>query len=134
MTNLEKYTRLVEEAVANFSLPQDPNNLYDPLRYFMTLGGKRMRPILTLMATEAFGAQAQEGIQAALAVELFHNFSLIHDDIMDNAPLRRAQATVHEKWNSNIAILSGDVLLVKAYQCLASYEPSIFLKSLIRRP
>jgi geranylgeranyl diphosphate synthase type II len=124
MTNLEKYTRLVEEAVANFSLPQDPNNLYDPLRYFMTLGGKRMRPILTLMATEAFGAQAQEGIQAALAVELFHNFSLIHDDIMDNAPLRRAQATVHEKWNSNIAILSGDVLLVKAYQCLASYEPS----------
>lgn len=126
MTNLEKYTQLVEVGVQDFKFPAQPSNLYDPLRYFMTLGGKRMRPILTLMATEAFGIEPKEGLNAALAVELFHNFSLIHDDIMDNAPLRRAQSTVHEKWNPNIAILSGDVLLVNAYQCLASYEPSTF--------
>lgn len=126
MTNLEKYTRLIEEALQGFTLPQEPANLYDPLRYFMTLGGKRMRPILTLLATEACGKNAEEGLKAALAVELFHNFSLIHDDIMDAAPLRRGMSTVHEKWNANIAILSGDVLLVEAYACLGNYAPNSF--------
>jgi len=128
MKTLATYSELIENALRDFNLPQQPANLYEPLNYFLKLGGKRMRPILTLLAAEAFGKQAKDGLQAALAVELFHNFSLIHDDIMDAAPLRRGQQTVHEKWNANIAILSGDVLLVKAYQCLANYEPATFQK------
>ncbi|MFM6946694.1 MAG: polyprenyl synthetase family protein [Flavobacteriales bacterium] len=128
MKTLATYTELIENALRDFNLPQQPANLYDPLHYFLKLGGKRMRPILTLLAAEAFGKTAKDGLQAALAVELFHNFSLIHDDIMDAAPLRRGQQTIHEKWNTNIAILSGDVLLVKAYECLANYEPTDFKK------
>ena len=128
MKTLATYTELIETALSDFYLPPQPAHLYDPLRYFLNLGGKRMRPILTLLATEAFGKQAKDGLQAALAVEVFHNFSLIHDDIMDAAPLRRGQHTVHEKWNTNIAILSGDVLLVKAYECLANYDAVTFKK------
>ncbi|MFM8596856.1 MAG: polyprenyl synthetase family protein [Flavobacteriales bacterium] len=128
MKTLATYSELIEIALRDFNLPKQPSNLYDPLHYFLKLGGKRMRPILTLLAAEAFGKTAKDGLQAALAVELFHNFSLIHDDIMDAAPLRRGQQTIHEKWNTNIAILSGDVLLVKAYECLANYEPTDFKK------
>ena len=89
----------------------------------MTLGGKRIRPVLTLLSAELFSVPAEKALHAALSVELFHNFSLIHDDIMDAAPLRRAKQTVHTKWNQNIAILSGDVLLVKAYQEICQQEP-----------
>lgn len=128
MKTLATYTELIEDALRDFNLPQQPANLYDPLHYFLKLGGKRMRPVLTLLATEAFGKTAKDGLHAALSVELFHNFSLIHDDIMDAAPLRRGQQTIHEKWNTNIAILSGDVLLVKAYECLANYESTEFKK------
>lgn len=97
-------------------LPQQPSNLYEPVRYFLNLDGKRVRPLLVLIAADCFGGETKKALPAAAAVELFHNFSLIHDDIMDKAPLRRGKATVHEKWNNNIAILGGDVLLVKAYQ------------------
>jgi geranylgeranyl diphosphate synthase type II len=99
-----------------------PKELYDPQQYILSLGGKRIRPLLTLAGCELFGADPSHALQAALSVELFHNFSLMHDDIMDKAPLRRGQVTVHEKWNSNIAILSGDAMLVKAYQQLTVYE------------
>jgi geranylgeranyl diphosphate synthase type II len=116
MNSLETYSKLIEKEITAFSFPTNPLNLYDPLRYFMTLGGKRMRPMLTLMSAKLFDKTAEESMSAALAVELFHNFSLIHDDIMDDAPLRRAKETVHEKWNTNIAILSGDVLFVKSYE------------------
>jgi geranylgeranyl diphosphate synthase type II len=122
MNELESYSILIEQEIASIDLPQSPSNLYDPLRYFMTLGGKRMRPILTLMGAELFGTNRAEAIHAAVAVEVFHNFTLIHDDIMDEAPLRRNQETVHVKWNQNIAILSGDVLFVKAYQLLAMQQ------------
>lgn len=122
MEFIRSYTKTIEEEVSKLNLPQEPSNLYDPLRYFLSLGGKRMRPILTLLAAELFGAKAKDAMNAALAIEVFHNFSLIHDDIMDEAPLRRNQATVHTKWNANIAILSGDVLLVKAYELLADQE------------
>lgn len=101
---------------------QDPPELYDPIRYIMSLGGKRMRPLLTLMATYLFTDDWQKAIRPALAVEVFHNFTLMHDDIMDQAPLRRGQPTVHEKWNHNIAILSGDVMLVNAYDLLLNVE------------
>lgn len=107
---------LVEGKISTYDFPSTPNNLYDPLRYFMTLGGKRIRPVLTLLSAELFSCPAEEAIHASIGVELFHNFTLIHDDIMDVAPLRRAKPTVHTKWNENIAILSGDVLMVKSYQ------------------
>jgi geranylgeranyl diphosphate synthase type II len=116
---LNFYTQKVESYLENYRLPVSPANLYEPLEYFLGLGGKRLRPVLTLIAAELGGKSIDEAIHAALSIELFHNFSLIHDDIMDNAPIRRGLPTVHEKWNSNIAILSGDVLLVKAYELIS---------------
>lgn len=121
MKALEAYSHFVEQHCTGYSFRNEPSNLYDPLRYFMTLGGKRMRPILTLLGGELFDVPKEESIHAALAIEFFHNFSLIHDDIMDLAPVRRGKTTVHEKWNTNIAILSGDALLVEAYQQLTHY-------------
>lgn len=131
MNTIENYSKLIEKEIATFSFPSSPANLYDPLRYFMTLGGKRMRPMLTLMSAKLFHKSEAESMNAALAVELFHNFSLIHDDIMDEAPLRRAKQTVHEKWNSNIAILSGDVLFVKAYELICK-NPSHLIPALMQ--
>jgi geranylgeranyl diphosphate synthase type II len=122
MQEISAYTNYIEREIARLDFPLQPSNLYDPLRYFMQLGGKRMRPILTLLGAELFGEKKENAINAALSVETFHNFSLIHDDIMDEAPLRRNQATVHKKWNQNIAILSGDVLFVKAFQLLAKHD------------
>ncbi len=101
---------------------QYPPELYDPIRYIMNLGGKRIRPLMTLMAAYLFTNDWQKAIEPALGVEVFHNFTLMHDDIMDQAPLRRGQPTVHEKWNQNIAILSGDVMLVNAYELLLAVE------------
>ena len=118
MIFINQYSDEIEQAIFSLDFPQKPTNLYEPLRYFLKLGGKRIRPVLTLMAGELFGVNSKELKMAALAVELFHNFTLIHDDIMDNAPLRRNQTTVHERWNSNIAILAGDVIFVKAYETL----------------
>lgn len=105
---------------------KEPRNLYEPISYILGLGGKRLRPILTLMATEIFDTDYKQALNAALAIEVFHNFSLIHDDIMDAAPLRRGAATVHEKWNINTGILSGDAMLITAYQLFENYEPNQF--------
>lgn len=115
------FSLLIDNALAKFSseLPADPGNLYEPVSYILSLGGKRMRPKLLLMACEMFGGNIENALPAAVAMEVFHNFSLLHDDIMDNAPLRRSKPTVHEKWNANIAILSGDAMLVKSYQLLS---------------
>ena len=126
MKSLATYSNYLENVILKEQFPAQPANLYDPLRYFLQLGGKRMRPMLSLMACKMTGSDFDKALAAALAVEYFHNFSLIHDDIMDEAPIRRGQATVHEKWNANIAILSGDVLLVKAYEQLAKYDSSTF--------
>jgi geranylgeranyl diphosphate synthase, type II len=122
MESIQSFQAYIESETAHYSFPKGPANLYDPLRYFMTLGGKRMRPVLTLMAGDCFGVPKNELLAPALAIEFFHNFSLIHDDIMDVAPTRRGQSTVHEKWNTNIAILSGDVLLVEAYKQLVKVQ------------
>lgn len=100
-----------------------PKELYEPMTYILSLGGKRIRPLMCLIACDLFDQPIEKAHQAALAVELFHNFSLIHDDILDNAPLRRGQDTVHEKWNTNVAILSGDGMLVKAFECIQFAEP-----------
>ncbi len=99
-----------------------PKEMYEPMSYILGLGGKRVRPLLTLIGCDLFGADPQKALNGALAVELFHNFSLIHDDILDNAPLRRGNVTVHEKWNHNIALLSGDGMMVKAFEILSQGE------------
>nr|WP_321415062.1 polyprenyl synthetase family protein [uncultured Allomuricauda sp.] len=104
----------------------EPKSLYEPIRYILGLGGKRMRPILTLMTAEAFGGKMEYAMDAALAVEIFHNFSLVHDDIMDDAPLRRGKTTVHEKWDVNTGILSGDAMLILSYQFFENYPAKTF--------
>ena len=106
----------------------EPKNLYEPVDYIIKLGGKRMRPVLTLMAADIFSGGYEKAMPAALAVEVFHNFTLIHDDIMDDAPLRRGKETVHEKWDVNTGILSGDAMLILAYQYFENYEPIVFQK------
>ena len=122
MQNINNYRDALIQQMDKLSFDKKPINLYAPLSYFLSLGGKKTRPTLTLMGCSLFGKPGIKALNAAIAVELFHNFSLIHDDIMDEAPLRRGNKTVHEKWNINTAILSGDVLFVKAYQYLANNE------------
>lgn len=117
---LENYKLMIEEGISEIGLPEQPAQLYEPIRYILRIGGKRIRPVLVLLGAELYGEKyVEEALPAALAVELFHNFTLMHDDIMDDAPLRRGVPTVHEKWNTNVAILSGDNLLILAYQELA---------------
>lgn len=118
MEFIQTYGAYIESQIQKLDFPKSPATLYDPLRYFMQIGGKRMRPMLTLLGAELLGIKKEKAINAALAIEVFHNFSLIHDDIMDEAPLRRGFQTVHTKWDTNTAILSGDVLLIKAYELL----------------
>ncbi len=105
---------------------KEPVNLYEPITYILGLGGKRLRPVLVLMATDIFGSDYKKAFDAALAIEIFHNFSLVHDDIMDDAPLRRGKATVHEKWDINTGILSGDAMLISAYQLFENYDGETF--------
>lgn len=107
---------------------KSPKELYEPENYILSLGGKRLRPLLALIACELFDKDPKLALNSALSVELFHNFSLIHDDILDAAPLRRNKETVHTKWNTNIAILSGDVMLVKSKQVLENYDFKEFKK------
>ena len=113
------------------SFLKEPENLYAPISYIMGLGGKRLRPVLALMGCDAYAAPIQKAMPVALAIEVFHNFSLVHDDIMDQAPLRRGFETVHEKWDLNTGILSGDAMLIMAYQALEGYESPVF-KSLTK--
>ena len=123
MKTIEEYRALLLSHLEQYnSGSKQPYQLYDPIQYILELGGKRLRPTLTLMTTDAFGGDTSKALNAALAIEVFHNFSLIHDDIMDNAPLRRGQQTVHEKWDLNTGILSGDAMLILAYQLFESYN------------
>lgn len=115
------YQIAFERSLQQYKLPTAPSGLYDPIAYILALGGKRLRPCLVLAACESVKQSFEAAQPAALAIELFHNFTLIHDDIMDEAPLRRGQATVHTKWNLNTGILSGDAMLILAYQQLAQY-------------
>ena len=126
MHDISQYQEFFISYLENQSIDKEPKNLYEPITYILGLGGKRMRPVLTLMAAEVFDADYKRALPAAMAVEVFHNFSLVHDDIMDDAPLRRGKVTVHEKWNINTGILSGDAMLILAYQYFEQYEPTIF--------
>lgn len=126
MQVIAHYQQLIQEYFTNLSLQKEPANLYSPIQYILSLGGKRMRPVLTLMAADAFNADCKKALPVAIAVEMFHNFSLVHDDIMDDAPLRRGNTTVHEKWDVNTGILSGDAMLILAYRYFEGYEPATF--------
>lgn len=126
MHSIQQYQEFVLEFLNAQQQEREPKNLYEPIQYILGLGGKKMRPVLTLMSAEIFDADYVKALPAALAVEVFHNFSLVHDDIMDDAPLRRGNITVHEKWNINTGILSGDAMLILAYQYFEQYEPFIF--------
>ncbi len=128
MHSISEYQNIISSHFQELIQEKEPKNLYDPIQYILSLGGKRMRPVLTLMTCEIFDCDYQKALPAATAVEVFHNFSLIHDDIMDDAPLRRGNKTVHEKWNINTAILSGDAMLILAYQYFEKYEPKTFRK------
>jgi geranylgeranyl diphosphate synthase type II len=126
MKFLTAYQQLLDASLISANKDKAPQGLYAPIDYLLSLGGKRLRPILVLMACEAFGRDAKAGLAAAKAVEIFHNFTLMHDDIMDKAALRRGQQTVHQKWDVNTAILSGDAMLIQAYECFSSYPPEQF--------
>lgn len=114
----KEFLAALEEEISRLDIGQSPSELYDPIHYLLSLGGKRIRPVLCLLTYSLFKSDWEKQVPAALSVEIFHNFTLMHDDIMDKAPIRRGKQTVHEKWNDNIAILSGDVMLVNAYQYL----------------
>jgi len=116
--SVPEISSLIDNKIKQLSLPANPARLYEPIRYILGLGGKRLRPLLALMSYNLFSESIDESILPALSVEVFHNFTLVHDDIMDKAPMRRGNDTVHIKWDNNVAILSGDAMLVKAYQLL----------------
>ncbi len=124
--DLTSYQKEFLSYLENINWVKEPENLYKPIDYILQLSGKRIRPILTLMAADILSSDFKKALPAALAVEVFHNFTLVHDDIMDEAPLRRGKETVHQKWDLNTGILSGDAMLILAYQYFENYEPSIF--------
>ena len=123
--DIAAYLQLIETSFAEYSkaLPQNPPGLYDPIRYTLSLPGKRMRPLLVLMGAGMFSEDVKRAISAAKSVELFHNFTLLHDDIMDKAPLRRGQPSVHKKWDNNVAILSGDAMYTESFRQIAQCPP-----------
>ncbi|HKK60048.1 MAG TPA: polyprenyl synthetase family protein [Salinivirga sp.] len=118
MHSFEELQEIFSNEIDRYSPAVEPGNLQKPVVYTLGMGGKRIRPVLLLMAAEAFGGKYQDAIPAAMAIEIFHNSTLIHDDIMDEAELRRNQTTVHKQWNLNSAILSGDLMIIKAYEQL----------------
>lgn len=123
---LGTYSALLESRISAMPFGKNPTSLYEPIRYVMRLGGKRIRPMLTLLSYSLFRNDVRHILPYAIAVEVFHNFTLMHDDIMDRAPLRRGKPTVHEKWNLSTAILSGDVMLVKVYELFSRLDPATF--------
>ncbi|WP_207534244.1 polyprenyl synthetase family protein [Desertivirga arenae] len=131
MYSISQLQDLINKQIAEKEYPVSPSELYEPIRYIMSLGGKRLRPALLLMACNLFDGSVLKALDPAVAIEAFHNFTLMHDDIMDKAPLRRGKPTVHAKWNDSIAILSGDVMLVKAYELLMSVDDRI-LREVLR--
>lgn len=123
MIPIATFSEKITQTLSTLQYGENPAELYEPIRYMMALGGKRIRPLLTVLAHHLFEDEVDKALLPAAGVEVFHNFTLMHDDIMDQAPLRRGQETVHEKWNANTAILSGDVMLVKAYELFFDVQP-----------
>ncbi len=130
MRSIEEYHKIILNEVDIFQSSSKDIELYAPVKYILDLGGKRMRPILTLIGTDLFGGKLEDSYKSALGIEVFHNFTLLHDDIMDKAPLRRGKDTVHEKWSVNAAILSGDVMFVQAFTLVTSCKDE-YLRAVI---
>lgn len=130
MLSIAQLQQLFDEYAQQQALPPNPAGLYNPVRHIMSIGGKRIRPLLCLLGCQLFSDNVQKALPAAMAVEFFHNFSLLHDDVMDNAPLRRGHPTVHAKYGLNAAILSGDAMLVQAYAYLAKSDAKLLPKLL----
>jgi geranylgeranyl diphosphate synthase type II len=125
MYTLDQLLEKVKTALSEVKLDEEPKELYLPISYTLELGGKRIRPILVLLSCDLFGGNIEKAINSAVAIEIFHNFTLLHDDIMDNAPIRRGKETVFKKWNSNVAILSGDTMFAIAYKHLAMSDKNV---------
>lgn len=130
MLDFRELQKIVDSSLQGIQIENKPSELYDPIKYTLDAGGKRMRPILVLAACNLFSEEVSFAIEPALAIEVFHNFTLLHDDLMDNADMRRNRPTVHKKWNPNIAILSGDAMMIKAYQLILK-APSVNLAEII---
>lgn len=131
MHNIEELQNIIKNTIEKLDFKLEPAELYDPISYTLSFGGKRIRPALTLLACEMFGGKIEDALNAAVSLEMFHNFTLIHDDIMDKAPLRRGRPTVYKKWNTDIAILSGDTLFAKAYQVAIDTKEEFLKKVLL---
>ncbi|HOW25684.1 MAG TPA: polyprenyl synthetase family protein [Bacteroidales bacterium] len=125
MYSIKALQEIFSESLSDQQFKQSPAELYDPVRYILSYGGKRLRPVFLLAGCDLFGGDIQAALLPAIGIELFHNFTLLHDDIMDQAPLRRGKSTVHQKWDTNIAILSGDTLFALAYQYLLECEREV---------
>jgi len=120
----------INQKIRSINIPTQPAELYEPVTYTFSLGGKRMRPVLALLGYSLYKDDYEKALDAAVALEVFHNFTLLHDDIMDNAPLRRGKPTVWHKWGSSTAILSGDAMFIKSYELLSAYEGALLKKLL----
>ena len=131
MYSLKELQQIIETQLSKINLNAEPKELYEPVEYILSIGGKRLRPSLVLAAYNLFKDDVENAIFPALALEVFHNFTLLHDDIMDKADLRRNQQTVHKKWSENVAILSGDAMSIKAYELLANV-PAEFLTEVLQ--
>jgi len=128
----EKYQKEIDNKLSKIKLSNNPKELYDPVRYMLKMKSKRVRPILAILAYKLVHPNWKKVIQSCLSLELFHNFTLIHDDIMDKAPIRRGKKTIHEKWNKNIGILSGDLLMILAYNMISDLPKNILSKTMLK--
>ena len=128
----EKYQKEIDKQLSKIKLSNNPKDLYDPVRYMLKMKSKRVRPILAILAYKLVHPNWKKVIQSCLSLELFHNFTLIHDDIMDKAPIRRGKKTIHEKWNKNIGILSGDLLMILAYNMISDLPKNILSKTILK--
>ncbi len=121
--SVDSLSKKIEEAIRDISFDLKPKSLFDPISYVLSVGGKRVRPLLTLLATDMFGKEVDKSMKPAIGIEIFHNFTLLHDDLMDKSDMRRGMSTVHKKWDANTAILSGDAMLIESYKYVASAPP-----------
>ncbi|MFO8087936.1 MAG: polyprenyl synthetase family protein [Bacteroidales bacterium] len=130
MNVLERYSEKIDQAIADLAIPQEPTNLYDPIRYTINSKGKRLRPVITLMGCDLFNGSLSKALPAAIGMEIFHNFTLLHDDIMDKSPMRRGKPSVYKQWGTNTAILAGDTMFVHAYEQIVKTNTPHFKKVL----
>src|SRR5665213_1726746 len=130
MYSIQALQARIQKELAELSFDKQPVELYEPINYSLSLGGKRIRPLLLLLACDLFKGDIEKAINPAIGIEIFHNFTLLHDDIMDKAPLRRSKPTVHHKWNQDVAILSGDAMLIEAYRFIMKVEDSLLRRIL----